>query len=262
MRIFILGFILCPVGLWAQENASVLNPADVNSKYLNVALVPYMPNQHISDADVDLSKANLITTGEVRASLRKTLDLYIAERLKKSYDIVRLYNDTITPDLRAFYNSLRYEYQTPDAVLAMQKKKTGLAGKWGIATDRLYKKDKTPENGIDGGKIVAQNEDSRYFKAILNNKDVVPFMAEKFYAGRFILINMIEIKNIYESCIDIQNKNYEKEISVHFSIVDASGNTKYGDVVTVRYSKNSNNLKEFTQRTFPIIADYIVSHLK
>lgn len=210
--------LACTISFQVNAQESVLEGNTVKSNYNKVVLIPYMPNQHLSEADVDISQANNMTTRDVRATIRKSLDQNIYLQLKKTRSTVQLMNDSIVGDLKSLYNSINVEYDIPTPLLEAKNKKLTLKDKLAIQSDKVLKKEKEEVYYINNSKVKVYKSDTKYFKTTISNPNILPYMADKFEANQFIFINAFEIKNRYEHCIDIQNKNYEKEISVHFSI--------------------------------------------
>ena len=246
----------------AVGQESVLEGNKVKNNYDKVVLIPYMPNQHLSDADTDLSRANQMTTGDIRATIRKSLDKNIYLYLKKQYPTIALMSDTIDGDLKGIYNSINFEYATPTPLLEKKDQKITLKDKLAIQTDKVLKKEKEEVYFINGSKVKVYKNDTKYYKTVISNPNLLPFMADKFEARRFVFVNMFEIKTRYEHCLDLQNKNYEKEISVHFSIYDPNNKHLFGDVITIVYDSNSNDLRSIAEKVFPVVGEYITSKVR
>lgn len=226
-----------------------------------IILVPFQSNELLSDATTDIAKHNGMNGSEVRETLRFSMDANLYRAIEKRRPTVRLMVDSLSEgmnDLEAFYNSLSYKYVVPPSI--EETHKAGVASKLGIS-DIKPKDTKPVTMPLGNGRMKLPDEQTRYYSATITNKNLLPYMAEKYDADYFLFINQMEIKTRYEYCLDLANQNYEREVSVHYSLFDKSGKLVVGDVMTLYYPSAENNLERVIKDNFGIIAGYIAGQV-
>jgi hypothetical protein len=226
-----------------------------------IILVPFQAHELLSDATTDMAKSNDMNGGDVRETIRYSMDANLYRALDKRRTTVRLMVDSVRDgmnDLKAFYNSLSYKYIVPPSI--EETHKAGVAAKLGLS-DLAPKKEKPTYMPLGSGRLKLPDAQTRYYSATITNQNLLPYMAEKYEADMFLFINQMEIKTRYEYCLDLANQNYEREVSVHYSLFDKSGKLLVGDVMTLYYPSAENNLEKMIKDNFGIIAGYIAGQV-
>ncbi len=86
-------------------------------------------------------------------------------------------------------------------------------------------------------------------------------MTDKYQADLFLFVNMMEVKTRYDQCIDLENKNYQREFSIHYTVYDKNGKLVVGNVITLLYPSKSNNINAIIEKNFAILPAEIVKTL-
>ena len=87
-------------------------------------------------------------------------------------------------------------------------------------------------------------------------------MTLQYGSDHVISINQLEIKTNYNTCIDIANKIYRREVIVHYSIFDKQGREVSGNFAYSFFPSDSNRDTAIAERCFPEISTAIAAHLR
>ncbi len=225
-----------------------------------VGIIPYAENEHHSDSDFDFSKASGFTPGQIRGYYRWVLEDYLNDQLKKRYNMVRFLNDSSDAgkDLPLIYRSFRHDFATQLTALNTEAFAEGMPN---YLADVPVKNTSNPLKDrflqVDEGKLIIQERQLPYYKAIPRSNHIFPYLQQEYAADYLVMISMIQIKKRYEYCLDLTNQNYAREVSIHYTIFSADGGYIAGEVVNFLYEKPDNNFKKLTEEIFPAFASYV-----
>jgi len=268
-KIFLLAFLFIGLVSKGQDLKFQRDTTGMSEGYTygkRLILVPFKPYDYKSDADADIAKQNELDPSYVKLVFRSSFDQVLTNALKNRFEIIRLNLDSpaeYKEDLQAFYNSTGTAYERPILVRPAQTdidkaKKT----KSQLFIDEMAKLaniDRTPKTyrGVDGGEFKAPNELTRYYKTTISNPNIIPYMQDKYQNDYFLFINMMEVTTRYDQCIDLENKNYNREFSLHYTLYDKQGKQVVGNVITLLFPSNTNKINDIIAKNFGVIAKEI-----
>ncbi len=210
-------------------------------------LVPYQPEFYLSDAERDIMASTDKTPDTYRQYFRKTLDLKLQAELETLAPCHSLLQDTSAAGrsvLEGFYDRTRYSYQDPVGPRVPQKNETQKKNnKFTIFND---------PNAVP--QTITTRGDSKFMQAEPADTAWLSSLANQHQAGLIICINQFEIKTNYNSCIDIANKIYRREIIVHYSILRPNGKQLRGNFLMEFFPSNSNRDSDIAEKSFPQLA--------
>ena len=90
------------------------------------------------------------------------------------------------------------------------------------------------------------------------SNEVLSYLNKKYTSEYFVFINQLDIKNDMSS-YDINTDSYQREVVVHYSILDITGKTINAGIATSRFSSKENNPKKIVAQCFSPIATYIAA---
>lgn len=165
-------------------------------------------------------------------------------------------------DLQKIYASLDYKMEKTNPSYLNEEAREAhqhpLLAKLTSITKEETQPDVVNTDGIASDAYAKYPEkDQEYLASHFNNDEILPYLAQKYQTDLFVVINEIEIKTNYVSCLDLARKQYEREIRVHFTIFDKEGKPVRGDVAVTVFPSNSNDVGEITSNNYPLITDYI-----
>ena len=91
----------------------------------------------------------------------------------------------------------------------------------------------------------------------INDKKTFSKIFRKLYADYVLIINELDIKEDYSNPYSVGSNDYSRQLQVHFTLFDNRGNKITGNVATIEFSSQENNIKEIATKYFPMIADKI-----
>ncbi len=265
----LLLFISLSLTLAAQD--TVLSPESESDSmnYNKVMVIPYDPRLFLSDCTHDLIKHNKMEGEEVSKRFRYGLDYNINARILSKYETYHMLRDTSVDaqkDLQAIYRGIGYKYETPLRPDEEEKKKKGISNIIDNLKAKFQKKDEIQsDNSLEARQATSyrkeEKEPKQYFNTKIHNVEMLTYLNEKYGTDLFLFINQFELKTNYDRCIDRANGVFEREALIHFSIFNKYGEQLYGDVVTVIFPSNSNDLDVIIRSNFPLVADFLSEKL-
>ncbi len=263
LRSFFLTLLILPA-LVAFAQDDVMSPEEVKDsmKFKKVMLIPFNPDLYFSDADHELAEFNRTSIPKIRHLFRYGLDFDINVRIISRHETTRLLRDTSEDaqnDLRAIYEGLSYKYEKTSA-LAFNEKKS--------FKDRLSEKIKKNDETDDSEAVQKASkykdppkEANKFMNVVPHHPEMFSYLYEKYETDLFVFINQFELKTNYEECLDRANKIFQREVRVHYSIFDKDGDQLHGDVITVHFPSNSNDMDNIMRSNFPMISDVLAEKL-
>ena len=248
----IIGFFMFALVALVFLQVNVYGQEAVNEK--SFLLLPYHPDFYLSDAERDISRQSGRDPDEFRTYFRQTLDRNLHEELDKAGRCVSLLQDTTLRSIKIlenFYNQTAYNYHEP-----VGKRADVLTGK-----SEKRKREKAYDDLHTAPHSFATRGDARYLRAEVKDTSLLPGLAGRFGADYIISINQLEIKTNYNTCIDIANKIYRREVIVHYSVFDSRGREVAGNFEFSFFPSDSNKDTAIAERCFPEIASAIAKHL-
>lgn len=231
---------LCMVS-FAQEGTRT-NETLGKSVTGKICLIPFEPKLYMSEIDQKINQQTKWDWETIRENFRKQIDSQLKLKLQSSFSVVSFYADSakMAKDLEYTYKSTSLSY---DLVSKPSDAKT----------------ESKTQNGISNGQItVEQNSDKKFMNTKLTNVEVLTYLNKKYLSEYFIFINELDIKNDMNS-YDITSDTYQREVTVHYSILDKTGKTISAGIATSRFSSKENNPKKIVSQCFSPIAANIAT---
>ena len=226
---------------FAQEGTRNAEPTGKTSSG-KICLVPFEPKLYMSEIDQKINQQTKWDWETIRENFRHELDAQLKLKLQSTFSVLSFYADSakMSKDLDYAYNSTSLSYD--------------LVNK---PTDA--KAANTSKSGISNGQIVVeQSSDKKFMNTKLTNVEVLSYLNKKYASEYFVFINQLDIKNDMNS-YDMSTDTYQREIVVHYSILDITGKTINAGVATSRFSSKENNPKKIVAQCFSPIATYIAA---
>jgi hypothetical protein len=107
-----------------------------------------------------------------------------------------------------------------------------------------------------------------YFNDLVIKDPVIfPYLNKKYHCDYYLFINAIELKTRFKVCMDLLHNVQQKDLILHFSLVDLDGVKVTGGLVGITYEpKGYNDIYEIIENNIGIltglVADLIRDELK
>lgn len=219
-------------------------------KNISTLLVSFQPVYYLSDAERDIMAQSKRSPEEYRNYFRKSLDLKIQGELEVLGPCISLLQDTSIQGqkmLAMFYNKAGYSYAYPFGDRDHSKKET----------KKQKKKLELQPDPRTAPQTITTRGDSKFMHMEMGDTSFLNYLFQLYQSEYIISINQFEIKTNYNSCIDIANKIYRRELLIHYSILKADGKKLRGNFCMEFFPSSSNSDREIAERTFPGIASCI-----
>lgn len=241
-------FLLSLVNLSAADGT---RDSSASIRQHKILIIPYEPRMHLSDADLDISEYSEITPPEVRAMMRNGFAEALNATLKSSYQTYSLMQD-LRPEsrqqLQRIYGSIDYSFDTSYAILHPRPDSAALKGRWNENKARKKELEKRTASG-----------DVKYMNVKVFDPDLISSLCHTYNADMVVFLTQAEIKTHSRDCMDFQSQIYERDIKIHYSVFDSEGMQLYGDVASVRFPSNSNEIGTIMTKNFPVLSESIKS---
>lgn len=272
-KILIFLFAIASISAVPAQNSTTgitKKDSSLNGKN-SVLVIPFESKLYLSDIDRDLGKANNLNFHDIKAKFRAALDREIFIALKPYFNPLSFY--AIEPqesraELGYIYNSIGYKYDLVPEEEVVKKQSVGkkFIGKFKKSKrtkdSEYYSETEHIKSGIYNGEIVSEIDNrEKYMKTTLPNPKLLPNLNAKYKASHYIFINQLDIKRSADLRYVAREEEYKREIKVHYTIYDNSGNEVSSGAIKSRFPSNQNDIDKIIKIQFPLIAQRIVSNL-
>ncbi|MFL5764745.1 MAG: hypothetical protein ACJ77K_12445 [Bacteroidia bacterium] len=223
----------------AQEGTRTTDPKGkvISGK---ICIIPFEPKLYMSEIDKKINEQTKWDWESIRENFRRQLDTQLKLKLQSTMPVVSFYADSakMAKDLEYTYKSTNISYDL-------------------VSDPSQATKTTHTQTGIKNGQVmVEQNNDQKFMNTKLTNTEVLTYLNKKYGPEYFVFVNELDIKNDLNS-YDINSDSYQREITVHYSILDRNGKTINAGIATSRFSSKENNPKKIIAQCFTPIAAYI-----
>ena len=257
-----LGLLLI-VGLSYGQEASEGSAPD--AAYQRIMIIPFDTKMYLSDADRDIGEESGYDLEEIRRRFRLGLDISLQASLVDSFGSYPILRDTASQareDLAQIYRGISYKYDIPDRVVRGMKADMEEPEYKKVFKKVFKKKDQDEEEealemelfeGSSQKEFIRKHPD-KYLNVIIRDEDLLDSLHAHYGADLFLFVNQMEIETDYEDCIDRVNEIYNRKMRIHYSMFTVEGVQVAGDVVSVDFPSNSNNMSRIIGTDMPQLA--------
>ncbi len=94
----------------------------------------------------------------------------------------------------------------------------------------------------------------------ISDEKLLGYLNNKYKTDYFVFVNQLDIKND-ENTYDLTTNLYQREVTVHYSIIDKTGKNISAGISTAHFSSKENEPKKIVSQSFSPISTYIASQL-
>ena len=269
MKNWLFAFVLLTVPFghsFSQDSVWLESGQLLDDNAHKVLIIPFSYRNYLSDSDHDIAKKSDKSIREVQEAFRYGLDLNISYKVMAEYNTWQLLTDTSADaqsDLKMIYGNISYRYDRPQGELTVTEEPEELPRdkmkKWFNKTFKEDKKGDQISQDFEDGTVKPRDKSRKYMHAEVHDKEMFQYLHEKYGTDVFLFVNQFELNTNYQSCIDRATQNFAREVSIHYAIYNLEGKLLHGDVFTVMFSSNTNDLEEIISTNFPIIGNHVAA---
>lgn len=253
--VFLLSVNIC----FGQHTTMNFSNEPIRLNQQSVLLVPFESKMYLSDINKELALENELNSNQIIQRFTSGIDQSIYYTFQKRCNITSFYqldDEESSLDLNYIYDNIKLEYElvsTGEQASSLEKVK-----------NKLKKKGEKDYQGgeIRNGEIYTERDNrERYMKAIVENNNMLDSMHYKFDNTYFLFITELDIKNKYEDAIALQQKNYKRELKMHYTLYHKNGDILSTGVSTTTFPATLNDIDQIISGYFPILAKNIYTDL-
>ncbi len=241
IQVLLFTFI-CSTNLFAQTSDSIVH---------RLMIIPYQEEYYLSDAEQDIMKQTSRPPAEYRDFFRNSLDLKITAALEKDVKCVDLLHDQDPGSLNymmGFHSRAILKYDAPVNSTA-------------ISADSNEKISDEIKNQHVAPQYMNVKGDAKFMNLNFRDTAYLRSFMKTYNCDMILSLNQFEIKTNYNSCIDIANKIYKRELMIHYTLIDNNCKVLHGSYVSAWFPSNSNRDTEISEKVFPQIATALKNNL-
>jgi hypothetical protein len=223
---------------FSQEGTRNNSNSDVTIKG-KIMIIPFEPKLYMSEIDQKINQSTKWNFETIRENFRHQLDAQLKLKLQSIVPVVSFYSDStkMSKDLEYTYKSTSVSYdpiEKPTSATTPTKK----------------------QSGIKNGQVEVEiNEEKKFMNTKIANTEALPYLGKKYNSDYFVFVNELDIKNDANT-YDIASDTYQREVVVHYSILDKTSKTITAGIAAFRFSSKISDPKKIVSLCFsPIAAD-------
>ena len=236
-------FLLLPLISFAQEGVRTTVKKEISGK---IMIVPFEPQMYMGDIGEKIYIESKWNFKQLSEYFRHQLDNQLKLKLQSiEAPVVSFYIDSAktSKDLGYIYKSTSIGFDVidkPSAPSTENKK----------------------QQGIKNGQLTVEaSSDAKFTTTKISNNEVIPFLSKKYKSEYFVFVNELDIRNVPDS-YDIASDTYQREVTVHYTIVNDMSKLITAGAAKYRFSSKLNDPKKIANQTFSPIAAYIAAKLE
>lgn len=260
-NISLLIFFLLMISGIANVNAQ--DTSQLYSPYPKLMIIPFHPGNFENDVPfIDFDdpyaqyKKTYISAGGL---FRNNIDHALFQKLLIYFDITRLLfyeNEQAKKDLELIYNSVK-TVTREERLIAIYKNFPGFTVFQILSSDEK----KYGVNCINKSntKPVFKNPKLYYSDVHIINDELIPYLNKRYHCDYYLFINGLELKSRFKVCNNIEYNIHQRDLVLHFSLLDQQGIKVIGGLVGITYEPYTiNDVYELIGENIGIMSEMVV----
>ncbi|NQY68184.1 MAG: hypothetical protein HRT72_10760 [Flavobacteriales bacterium] len=251
------------------DSASTSIPELEEPSFSKIIIVPFETRMYFSNIDGALSKNSGNSPEEIKGAFRFNLQhsLFAEIKTKTSLGTISLLsseNEELQEDLLNLHAAIGYNYKEipvePDTTRPTVKKSLyDIKDK--LKTWKKKEEPKAPTTDITSGELTARSSDGleKFMATMILDQEAFSAIGSKYEADLFLFINQIDIRTAAINQNEIWNAKDEREIKVHFSILNKQGVEVYASAFKSRFTSQMNEIDDIINSSIQNISAQIAN---
>jgi hypothetical protein len=252
MRITLRGFIFCILAVLPFTGIAQSSSEPPVSYIL---VVPFNSQMYKNPADHLICKSSDLNPGELNDLIRRSITATIIQNLSEFYHTTAVKSENLQDprsDLSMIYGAIAYK-----------SKKRKLVGFHKGYPPFKFKQLLAPRRvrwgsdcvGNDFKKPFARRQ---YMEAYVKNDSLFSKVMADNKSAYVVLVNQFEMYTRFKSCLDLQRNVFERDMYIHFTLLDSSGKRLNGGVVGTTWQGNSNDIEVIFEKNLATLCGFII----
>ncbi len=253
--LLLFSFLLLHI-LKAQDSTIGIGQAD-SSVHKKTLIIPFEPDLYMSDMDREIGRTNQLNQVQIVEKFRINFDRALENTVQLKNETQSVLHDESTAqenELVDIYSAITFVFAP---VKRIQSKKDKL-----LAAVIPTKTAPQKEARIKNGEVYAVRDTiERYMKTVLLDSTLLENLNRKTQAENFLFVNQFELKNSFTDVMQLQNDTYQRELRIHYSILNTKGEELVGGIAKCRFENSIVNINQIISTSFPCAAKQIAQAL-
>ena len=244
-------------------------PSDsIQSTYNKLLIIPFEDRMYFSNIDQSIGKQSGKNSNEIRQSFKYNLQhsLFVGIKLQTGLGVVSLLssdNEELKEDLIKTHSSIGYEYQdipVEEDTTTKSKVSESIENiKEKFKSKKKKEEQEDPATDITDGEITARTGDGKekFMNTKLKKPEILNYLYGKYETELFLFINQIDIRSAARDQQETWSGTDEREIKIHFAIINNTGKVVLATAFTSRFSSQINGINEIIDKSIADIANQI-----
>lgn len=246
----------------------VVAPNVPKGELKNILIIPFEPKLYHSDADREIAAKNNMNQEQIRNEFRKGIGHSLFAELSSAgmTPIVLLNNENedALKDLAYVYKSIGYQAKPVPQDAVTKAEEPALKEAFGKVKEKFEAKPEPAGTSVRNGQIYSVSGNGEiYMSTRVINPNLVPYLCNKYQAKYILFVNELDIRvapGTDHRAFELED--YQREIKVHYTVVDASGKEVYGSAEKSYVSNRINDTDRIIKGSFPYVSKLIAGNIQ
>jgi hypothetical protein len=220
-----------------------------------ILVIPFSPQMYKNPGDHLLCQANDMNPGELNDMIRRTVAATMITNLSDHYHTKGIANDNLhdpKSELGLLYAALGYK----------TKNRKPIAFHKGYPPFKL-KQLLGPRHLRWGSDCVSNDfkkpfKRRQYMEAYVKNDSIFSSIMAANKSAFIVVVTQFEMYTRFKNCLDLQHNVYQRDIYIHFTLLDSTGKKLHGGIVGATYQSNTNDIEEIMEKNLGELCGYII----
>lgn len=256
-------FVLLPV-LSSGQVKDTANNQLKNAKYLQngfVLVMPFPPEMYEASGDQYICVKSKLNPGQLSDLFRRSLTSTLMYDMNDLYNVVEPFDNLKdkNSDISVLYQIMKYNighkklkaYYKAYPHFTLWQMLGPLYKRWG--SDCVNNVRQKPNRATH-----------KYVRAtVMKDKDsIYTSILSRYDALYTLIITDFEMHTRFKNCLDLQDNVYQRDIFIHYTLLDINGEYVDGGVVGTTYQSPSNDAKKIIENNISVLTGLILTNIR
>lgn len=220
-----------------------------------ILVIPFSPQMYKNPGDHLLCQSNDLNPGELNDLLRRSVAASMVTNLSDHYHTKGVTSDNLNDpksQLSQLYQAIGYKSKTRKLV----------AFKKGYPPFKL-KQFFGPRSARWGSDCVGSDfrkpfRRRQYMEAFVKNDSVFSQIMAVNKSAFVVVVTQFEMYTRFKNCLDLRHNVFQRDIYLHFTLLDSTGKKMHGGVVGTTFQATTNDIELIMDKNLGELCGFII----